>query len=278
MIKIETNAEYHANPAISKSRLAKIGICPQYYKWAMDNPQPKTDELIFGSAFHKWILEKDDFYNEFTVIPKLNKRTNAGKAEYDRLLSEAEAENKEIINEETFEMIKEMESAILENPATNKLLKGNHENSIYYTDDFSGIDCKCRPDSFRQIGDRIICVDLKTTSDSSPLACQKAIVKYGYDLQAYMYTYGLSKEFNVPTENIDFVFVFVEKKAPYLSYFVQADNYILQRGENIFREYLGILKYCNETQNWYGYNGASAQIATISLPNYLIKEIKGDIE
>ena len=226
MIKIETNAEYHSNPAVSKSRLAKIGVCPEYYKWALDNPQPKTDELIFGSAFHKWVLEKDDFYNEFIVVPKIARRSAADKAEYKRYEDEALATGKQMINDEAFGVIQAMESALQKNPATKALLKGNHENSIYFTDDFSGIDCKCRPDNFRQIKDRIVCVDLKTCADSSPFACQTAIVKYGYDLQTYMYCLGLSKEFNIPIENVDFVFLFIEKKEPYLSYFVQADKWV----------------------------------------------------
>ena len=35
------------------------------------------------------------------------------------------------------------------------------------------------------------------------------------------------------------------------------------------REYLGTLKECEETNNWYGYNGFLNEPTELNLPNYL---------
>lgn len=80
MLKQESNKDYHSNSAVSKSTLCKMAINPEYYKWCLDNPQPPTDDLIVGSAFHKLVLEPDDFDKEFAVLPECNRRTKEGKA------------------------------------------------------------------------------------------------------------------------------------------------------------------------------------------------------
>ena len=76
----------------------------------------------------------------------------------------------------------------------------------------------------------------------------------------------------MPIEKVDFVFIAIEKKAPYLMNILQADDYVGQRGEQLFREYIGMYHECKESGNWYGYNGFSGEINNLSLPKYLIKE------
>ena len=98
-------------------------------------------------------------------------------------------------------------------------------------------------------------------------------MQYAYDLQSFMYSQGVSENLKVPIENIDFMFVFVEKKAPYQINIVQANEYVRQRGENLFREYIGTLKYCRESGNYYGYMGAENLPNELSLPSYLLKDI-----
>ena len=71
-------SEYRAHPAISKSDLFKITKSPLHFKWSMENKEEKTAALIFGSACHKYILERDDFDSEFAVALNVDRRTKAG--------------------------------------------------------------------------------------------------------------------------------------------------------------------------------------------------------
>ena len=58
---------------------------------------------------------------------------------------------------------------------------------------------------------------------------------------------------------------------------LQADQYVLERGEALFREYIGNYHECKETNHWWGLNGAYGIINNLSLPNYLLKDIiKGE--
>lgn len=275
-IVIETNAEYHGDKsAISKSRLANMSVCPQYFKWCEDNPREPTEDLVLGSALHKYVLEKDTFGSEFVVMPLIDRRTKEGKERFNTFLDCAKG--REIITQEQFEIISSMSNSVMSNKYSKRLLKGEHENSMYFQDDLTQEWCKVRPDCWSRIGDRVVIVDLKSCKSSNTEDFMRDVIKYHYDLQAYMYSYGVSKVLGVPIENIDFVFIAVEKKEPYLVNILQADTFIMQRGETLFRKYIGQYHECKESGEWYGYNGKFGLINNLTLPNYLLKEInKGE--
>lgn len=270
-IVIETNAEYHGyKEAISKSRLSKISICPAFFKWHEDNPQEQNKEMLEGSAFHKIVLEPDTFEKEFIVSPTFDRRTKEGKLAY-TFFNETVEQGIYVITTEQFNMIRDMKESIMKNPYAVKLIRGNAEQSMYFKDELTGVNCKVRPDIWRKVGDRIVIVDLKSTRSALPNDFSKDVVKFHYDLQAYMYCYGASKVLNIPIENVDFVFIAVEKTAPYLINVMQADKYVLQKGEADFREYIGTYAECLKSGNWYGLNGERDIINNLSLPSYLLK-------
>ena len=75
------NADYHASAAISKSGLDKIARSPAHYKAAQEAEQEATDAMIFGSAFHDFILLPEIFQTAYTVLPDdFDGRTKEGKA------------------------------------------------------------------------------------------------------------------------------------------------------------------------------------------------------
>lgn len=271
-IVIETNAEYHGyREAISKSRLARFSICPAYYKWHEDTPQEPTKELIEGSAFHKLVLEPETFDKEFIVSPTYDRRTKEGKLAYNHFCELVQS-GITVITQEQYDMICGMRDSVLKNPYAVKLLKGNVEQSMYFVDDFTQARCKVRPDVWRRVKDRIVIIDLKSTKSALPKDFARDVVKYQYDLQSYMYPYGASKVLDVPIENIDFVFIAVEKKPPYLVNVMQVDKSVFQKGEADFREYIGTYAQCLETGNYYGLNGEHNVINNLTLPDYLLKD------
>lgn len=271
-IVIEPNAAYHANREyINKSRLSKMSVCPRYFKWYEDNPQEPSADLIFGSAFHKFVLEPSTFDEEVVIMPNFGRKKEEQEAKRQFV---DQNQGKYIITEEQYDTIKAMRDSINENVYARKLLRGNVEQSIYFADEPTGVLCKCRPDVWRKVvtkdGEiRYAIIDLKSCRSANTEDFKRDIVKYGYDLQTYMCHLGLSLALNVPIEGIDFFFVAVEKTAPYLVNFQQADETVLKRGEAIFREYIGKYKYCTETNNWYSYNGEHGIINTVGVPSWL---------
>lgn len=278
----ESNARYHADlSAISKSRLAKMSICPRYFKWCDDNPQEQGEDLIVGSAFHKIVLEPKTFDKEFVVCPPIDKRTKAGKEAYEAFV--ASVNGRSVITQEQYDTICSMRDSVLNNPYAVQLLKGKHEKSMYAFDDLTQERIKARPDCFRIIDTtdengepikRVIITDLKSCRSAMYDDFCRDVVKYSYDLQSFMYSDIASNVLNVPRENISFVFIAVEKKAPYLVNILQADEYVLQRGEALFRKYIGMYHEAKTTDNWWGLNGQQGIINNLSLPSYLLKNIE----
>ena len=270
-IVIETNAEYHGyREAISKSRLANMSVCPAYFKWCEDNPQEPSEDMVIGSAFHKIVLEPETFDDEFVVMPRIDRRSKEGKVAYNQF--KAIIGDLQPITQEQYDTICGMRDSIMSNPYARKLINGNIEQSMYFTDDLTKVECKCRPDVWRKVADRVVITDLKSAKSVMPNDFMRDVVKYHYDLQTAMYRDGVSKVLNIPKDNIDFVFIAVEKKPPYLLNIMQADTYVIQKGEADFREYIGTYKECLETKNWYGYNGKDNIINNLSLPSYLLKD------
>lgn len=271
----ETNKIYHSNKiGISKSKLANMGKSPEYFKWILDNPQEPTNDLILGQAFHKITLEPDTFYEEFAVMPNCDRRTKEGKETYARFMEENSTNgDKTIITEEDYKTISGMRDSVRANKYANALLSnGNTEQSIYWVDELTNEICKCRPDYYRTIEDRILITDLKSCRQADSLSLSKDVVKYSYDLQAGMYSTGLSTHFEKPLDLIDFVFIFVEKEPPYLINVTQASRFVIDRGISLFREYLGMYAECKRTNNWYGYNGETGAPNDLLLPSYLIQK------
>lgn len=265
----ESNKDYHEyKNAISKSRLSKMSVCPQYFKWCEENPQEPTQDLIFGSAFHKAVLEPETFNEEFAVLSSnIDKRTKAGKEEFANFL--LENEGKSILTQEDYETILAMKEAVERNEYAKALLKGKKEQSMYYIDDLTGLHCKVRPDCQTAIRDRFVVVDLKSCKSASPEDFMRDVVKYSYDLQTAMYKIGVSKTLGIDLNNIDFVFIAVEKKSPHLIGIYEASEDIFNRGEMLYRKYLGTLKECVEINDWCSYNGFTHAPIVLGLPEYL---------
>lgn len=263
-----SNAEYRKMEGISASDLKKMVKSMATWKYASEHPDDSdSPSLKFGRAFHKFCLEPYDFDNEWIVSPKFDKRTKEGKEAYAKF--EKEAEGKEIIDEETFETLTAMREALYKTPYVKKLIEGEHEKSFFWTDEKTGIKCKCRPDSIGKIGNEYILVDLKTCSDAETSAFMRDSMKFGYDIQAAHYCEGMKANNG---HDYKFVFIAQEKTAPYLVNVLQADDYFMQNGREVRDSLLETYKKCLELDEWPGLMGFAEEkihIQPLSLPNWI---------
>lgn len=83
------NKEYRTREGVSSTDLKHLMRSPAHFKYWKEHPQEDTPALLFGRASHKYMLEKDDFFNEFAVVPNIDRRTKAGKEEYAKFLEES---------------------------------------------------------------------------------------------------------------------------------------------------------------------------------------------
>lgn len=255
-----SNQEYHDSAGISRSSIKEFAKTPRHYWNKYLNPryikQQQSNEMIFGSAFHCYVLEYEKFCSEYFVAENFDKRTKAGKEGYLNMI--AISKGKILIERDEMDLITSMEKSIMSDPQAKELIKdAQYEASIYWVDPETQLLCKCRPDILH---DNFI-VDLKTTKDASPRSFQRDFYNYGYPLQLAMMHEGVK---HVLGRNItNFIDLAVEKSDPYLSAIYPIDESALQFGIEQFHFYLRKMKECFDKNEWPGY-----KVQTISLPSY----------
>lgn len=266
-----TEQEYRQSPGISRSELWRLnpdnGGTPEKFRWAQEHPEEPTPAPIFGQFVHKMLLEPDSVLDEFDLPPIVNMRTKEGKQKYNDFV-ESLCGKKEV-SAASYALALDMVSALIERPFVSRLLDGEREKPLFWTDALTGEACKVRLDALTEINGAPVIVDYKTAQDASLEGFARHAIKYGYDLQAGMY----SEAVEVTTgKKPRFVFIVQEKEAPYTVNIVEADELFIQRGKDKFRELIGIYHECQQTGNWYGYMGPDPMIAELSLPAWAAKE------
>ncbi len=261
---IMSNAEYHADPAISKSDLDLINRSPAYYKYVKENPREQTAAMLLGSVVHKLVLEPDIFAAEYAVCPATDRRTKAGKEIYQAFIDGLH-EGVEVITEDVYKTAQAMAESVKNHPIAARLLQGGQAENSYFWDE-SGVKCKCRPDYLRT--DLKCVIDLKTTQNASPESFVKSAYDYRYHVQAAWYLRGL-KACGIDVEN--FIFIAVEKEPPYTVCVYTADELMIKLGNDTADENFRTLCECISSDNWFGYESTPI-IHDLSLPDWVTRK------
>lgn len=261
------NTDYHAHPAISKSHLDQVARSPLHY-WAryLDPnrviPEP-TPAMAIGSAVHTHVLELDQWDSHYAIAPEsIDRRTKMGKAEWEVFTTAATGRT--VLSRADADLVMRMGHAVYSHPAAAMLLSlpGKAETTHMWTDVATGLQCKCRPDWLTDDG-RLI-VDLKTTENASAREFARSIAQWRYFLQASWYLDGIEQA--TGTRPDQFIFICVEKKAPFAVAVYAADAEMIQIGNETAARDLDVLATCKAAGAWPGY---SDQIETINLPSWM---------
>ena len=256
-----SNYDYHAGSELSKSGLDRLQKSIKHFKTAFNS---QTQAMLEGSALHKLVLEPESFFLEYAIAPDVDKRTKAGKTEWAEFA--AENEGKELLTSKQMEQIGSMNDAVFGHPLARTLLTGG-EAEVSYFWEREGIPCKCRPDYLIDGDEGEILIDLKSTLDASPKGFIKSIANFRYDVQASWYMDGVEAVTGVLPE--EFIFVAVEKTAPYAVACYTLDVMSLSYGEakatRDFNKFKGWVE--GEADQWEGYN---PELVELQLPPWAV--------
>lgn len=258
-----SNEEYHGSFGTSSSQLKKlIEKTPAHLDYDRRHPQESTKNMHLGTAMHTLVLEPENFDKEVAVMPILNLRTNAGKAE--KAAFDAENAGKTIITQSQLEQAQAMAAAVKEHPIASILLQDVvTESSVYWW--YKSMDpdddtrykemLKVRPDALGRSHNVII--DLKSTSDGSYTGFIKAIQNFYYHVSAAMYLEGVNQCKPLLQEMghwcyKKFVFICVENVAPYLVSVYELSPEYIEIGKLHYRRALQRLRDGRES-DWPGF-------------------------
>lgn len=256
--------DYHARNELSFSGLSRFMQSPAHYRHYIETPQDPTPAQKFGQAAHFGILQPEEFYKNYAMMPDgIDRRTKDGKAKYEEFISANL--DKSIISTEDYYRVQAMTEKVLSHPIAGPLLKnGVAERSFFWTDPVSGVECRCRPDFLRN--DNVI-VDLKTTEDASINSFQRSLSNYKYHIQSALYLEGITQALELKSPLTEFVHLVVEKNPPYGIGLYTLDDKSLAKASDEIREALDQYALCLKTGEWPGYVN---EIQNISIPPWML--------
>ena len=274
MIKQMSIKEYHEAEGLSKSMMDHLKKSPAHFKFEMENKEDKqNDNFLLGSLLHTMVLEPMKLSEDYAIAPNVDKRTKQGRQEYEEFLENAQG--KEIVTREQFDLAFSWATKILEKPEVEKYFKkpSDNEVSIFWTDKITGELCKARPDKIILEDDCII--DLKTAVSAQQDDFQRKAFEYGYHRQAYWFSEAYKQEYGRDLK--EFVFIVVEKTAPFNVVVYVASEFFIEVGGFECRKLLNEYHDCKKSGNWYGYDGPKQERQILELPNYIIAKYMEEI-
>lgn len=248
-----TNQEYHKKTDfISKSLLDLVHKSPAHYKAYIEGEkQAPTSAMNLGSLVHSVVFDQDNY----AVLPECDRRTKEGKLIYDSFI--ANNEGKEIFaSAKDYELAVQIRNAVLAHPKAALLLEQGTAETVFFGR-ISDMAAKCKVDFLNTKYN--VCIDLKTTASSAPDEFSKSVYNYRYHVQAAFYM-DLTKAER-------FIFIAVEKEAPFNVELYELDNEAIERGRQEYLADIETLKKCKESNNFHGYT-TDNKIHIISLPTW----------
>ncbi len=258
-----SNEAYHRGPGISKSQLDLIHKSPALFQWSKAAPEDdeKKSALNIGDAVHAILLEPHRFDDEYVIAPECDRRTKAGKQQYEEF--EASIKSQTVLTADEGRKVQLIKESVMAHPHARWLVEaeGDAEASIYWNERSTGLLARCRPD--KTIPSLGWIADVKTTADMDKFA--RSVYDYRYHVQDPFYCDGYEAHFG--EQPAAFVFLVVSTSIECGKYPVRIFTLDLEAksiGRETYLEDMATYADCIRTGEWSG-------LETISLP-YWAKE------
>ena len=238
LIKI-TDKEYFSAEGLNASSLKEFAKSPAHYKAYKEAPNKKSKAFDIGTCSHSDVLEG-----------VINWRVVDGDRRYKDVKAEVQAIEDQgfycVKSQEDYDL-RQMTKTVQNHPYGRYLGKDKSRSELagFAEDPETGILLRAKFDYAPSSGN--VLFDFKTTGDASPKEFKWSIKKYGYDIQAVHYLHVA----NLCGMNYDqFIFVAVEKTAPYGCCAYVLDDETRERAENKYRLLLSKYKDCVDNDNF----------------------------
>lgn len=242
-------ADYLADPGVSNSMLTDMRKSPAHcyaLHLAPDRPRDEpTDAMRGGTLAHTVILEPEQIPSRYAVRPDgMNFSTKAGKEWRDAVPAGVT-----IVSAEAMRDAEAQRAAVMRVEVLRRLFgSGIAEASIFWIDRDTGLRCKARPDWLHFATPRkVVALDVKTISDLTSDAVERAVTFYGYYRQRAHYVNGL-RACGLDVE--DFGFAFVSSGYPFIAAPYLLDDETCDQGADEVAELLARFADCKARDEW----------------------------
>lgn len=265
-----TDEEYFA-PQLAATTLSSTGARellkpggPARFRHQLDNGTSEVRrEYDLGHAVHTLVLGSGP---EPVPFAGTGANPEAWQKNDDKAaVAKLRAEGKVPLRPSDYAAAQAMAAAVKAHPIAGKLFAaGRPEQTLIWQDETTGVMCRSKVDWLRPDG----IVDLKTAEAADEAALSRAVHNYGYYVQDAFYRRGFRALH--PGVEPFFVFVAVEKTAPYLAHVVQLKERATAHGDRQVSAALEIYRDCTASGEWPGY--PTDEITDIDLPAWVRTE------
>ena len=267
IIKNMPFSDYLAHPAVNNSLLKLVAKAPALARAYFDGTYTveTTPSMKRGTLVHTLVLEPDEFDLRYAIAPECDRRTKAGKEEFETFT--ASLNGREIITQSDYDTARAMRDAVMAHEMAALLLQGS-EREVSIFSGLDGLECKARLDIARTDG---IIMDLKTCTDASKAGFGRAAANLDYPVAAAFYL-DIAEVSGMPAT--DYGWIAVESSPPHLVATYNATARDIEIGRTMYRERLATLKRCRETGEWPGIG--AGQIQPLAMPSWWGRDYSGD--
>lgn len=254
--------QYHGAPGVSNSMLKHLARSPAHLKTYLKQPSEQTPAMLFGSVVHQLLLEPDKA-PFWAVHPMgLDGRSKEGKE------WKARVGDQPILDQAEWQNIQGAVANVQSHPTARlALAAGRSEVSVFRRFNLGRSVLRRARIDFVNNGNAL--VDLKTTDDARPDAFARTIFNMRYHVQAAYYLDIWNDSLPAgETPKDTFVFIAVEKNAPYAVSVFDLSRAAINEGRKEYIRLLQLYMECREQDHWPAYN---PDIQEISLPGWALK-------
>ena len=240
--------EYASIPAYRSHDLTTVIRCP--YKWKHELPMKESPALIEGRLQHTLFLEIDKFDDEFVIEPNVDRRTKAGKEEYEDF--KASIGDRSPVKQDMYDVCMERRKIVEE-----YVPHETHKVELTLCFHWRSHPFKARMDWYD--GENVW--DLKTARDASPRGFKSAINNFNYHMQAALYL-DAAKALGMTANQ--FMFLAQEKAHPYpfavYTLSEEAIDYGIARNEQALKTIID----CKDRDDYKPFNVSGIQTVELS--------------
>lgn len=257
-----TDAEYHAHPAWSASRLKGALMDTPLSYWAKyedpkREPFAPNESMKRGSLVDCFMTEAETFWDRYHVIGDVDRRTKAGKEAW----AEAEkvANGRELIREADMATVYAITARLTADPAIGPILRQprSSQEPHFWIDD-CGREHRYKPDIECEDGGLF---DLKLSRSAHPRRFAAQSYSLGYDIQLSHYREGFIDRYGRKPTRIGIIAY--QWDWPHNCSLLIADEDLLAFGAERREAAIKLIEDCRASGEWPSYGQA-----TLGLPSY----------
>lgn len=234
---------YHQIEGLNWSSLKELKKSPEQFLYAQNLKPTQAQEM--GSFLHSYLLEPEECKKTYAIMPQINRRTKAGKEEYNQLIEKYP--NRKWVNQEEANIARELKEYLSKSKIykalTSEIVCIESAVTFYHM----GVSCKMKLDMLSRYKDALILTDLKSCRNIWGFNVD--VKKYDYISQLAYYGLGLAYN-NINVER--YILVALSKKAPYISIINEYDKKLVESRIDGINELMQ--EYINRKQSnhWVG--------------------------